>query len=132
MALYDARVEYALHPLLDRSLAPEGMAQSRYDLADLQRLPLFQGSERVRGSWLPARLPWPDDTPPKPAASHVCETHGVKLSAEAALRREPGGQSLDIGARMRTKRSPVRASAIPDLFLNCYAGRRAPARETGE
>lgn len=66
MALYGARVEYALHTLLNLSLAPAGTAPSARDLAEFQRLPvpftrklltelagagLIAGSEGMRGGW---------------------------------------------------------------------------------
>jgi len=70
MSLYGAKVEYALHTLLNLSLAPEGTAPSARDLAEFQRLPvafmrklltrlekagLIRGSEGVHGGWQLAR-----------------------------------------------------------------------------
>ena len=40
MPQYGARVEYALHTLLNLSLAPTGTAPSARDLADFQKLPV--------------------------------------------------------------------------------------------
>ena len=40
MPQYGARVEYALHTLLNLSLAPAGTAPSARDLADFQKLPI--------------------------------------------------------------------------------------------
>ena len=40
MAFYGAGVEYALHTLLNLTLAPAGTAPSARDLADFQCLPL--------------------------------------------------------------------------------------------
>jgi len=72
MAFYGARVEYALHTLLNLTFAPQGTAPSARDLADFQRLPvafmrklltqlekagLIEGSEGVRGGWKLARDP---------------------------------------------------------------------------
>ncbi|MSP50714.1 MAG: Rrf2 family transcriptional regulator [Alphaproteobacteria bacterium] len=66
MAFYGVRVEYALHTLLNLSLALESTAPSARDLADFQRLPLafmrklltrlekaglVAGTEGVRGGW---------------------------------------------------------------------------------
>lgn len=70
MAFYGAGVEYALHTLLNLSLAPAGTAPSARDLAEFQRLPLaymrklltqlekaglVRGSEGIRGGWQLAR-----------------------------------------------------------------------------
>ncbi len=72
MAYYGAGVEYALHTLLNLSLAPSATAPSARDLAEFQRLPLafmrklltqlekaglVSGSEGVRGGWKLARAP---------------------------------------------------------------------------
>jgi Rrf2 family protein len=72
MTFYGAKVEYALHTLLNLSLGPEGTAPSARDLADFQRLPLafvrkmltqlekaglIKGSEGVHGGWQLARDP---------------------------------------------------------------------------
>lgn len=72
MALYGARTEYALHTLLNLSLAPPGTAPSARDLAEFQRLPvpfmrklltqleksgLITASEGIRGGWRLARPP---------------------------------------------------------------------------
>ena len=72
MAFYTARVEYALHTLLNLSLAPAEQALSARELAEFQRLPvmfvrklltqlekagLVEGSEGVRGGWRLARDP---------------------------------------------------------------------------
>ncbi|MBM3547564.1 MAG: Rrf2 family transcriptional regulator [Alphaproteobacteria bacterium] len=72
MAFYGARVEYALHTLLNLTFAPGGTAPSARDLADFQRLPvafmrklltqlekagLIEGTEGVRGGWRLARDP---------------------------------------------------------------------------
>jgi Rrf2 family protein len=69
---YGARVEYALHTLLNLSLAPAGTAPSARDLADFQRLPLafmrklltqleksglVVAAEGVRGGWQLSRPP---------------------------------------------------------------------------
>jgi Rrf2 family protein len=69
MAYYGARVEYALHTLLNLKGAPAGTAPSARDLADFQRLPvafmrklltqlekagLVVGREGIGGGW---RLP---------------------------------------------------------------------------
>src|SRR5438874_2078162 len=66
MPQYGARVEYALHTLLNLSLPPAGTAPSARDLADFQKLPvafmrklltqleksgLIDGAEGVRGGW---------------------------------------------------------------------------------
>jgi len=66
MPHYGARAEYALHTLLNLSLAPEDTAPSATDLADFQKLPLalmrklltqleksglVVASEGVRGGW---------------------------------------------------------------------------------
>ena len=72
MAYYGAGVEYALHTLLNLSLAPSATVPSARDLAEFQRLPLafmrklltqleraglVSGSEGVRGGWKLARAP---------------------------------------------------------------------------
>jgi Rrf2 family protein len=72
MAFYGPRVEYALHTLLNLSLAPREVAPSARDLAEFQRLSitfmqklltrlekagLVVGSEGVRGGWHLARAP---------------------------------------------------------------------------
>ncbi len=72
MPLYGARVEYALHTLLNLSFAPEDTAPSARDLADFQKLPvafvrklltrleragLIVGGEGVRGGWRLRRPP---------------------------------------------------------------------------
>lgn len=72
MAFYGAGVEYALHTLLNLSLAPPDTAPSARDLADFQQLPLafmrklltqlekaglIEGTEGVRGGWRLARDP---------------------------------------------------------------------------
>ena len=72
MAHYGAGVEYALHTLLNLSLAPDETAPSARDLAAFQRLPLafmrklltqlekaglVEGSEGLRGGWKLAREP---------------------------------------------------------------------------
>jgi Rrf2 family protein len=72
MPMYGARVEYALHTLLNLSLAPPTSAPSARDLADFQRLPvafmrklltrlekagLVAGEEGVRGGWHLTRSP---------------------------------------------------------------------------
>jgi Rrf2 family protein len=72
MAMYGARVEYALHTLLNLSYAAPDTAPSARDLADFQRLSvsfmrklltelaqagLVEGSEGVRGGWRLARNP---------------------------------------------------------------------------
>jgi Rrf2 family protein len=72
VAFYTARVEYALHTLLNLSLAPAEQAPSARELAEFQRLPvmfvrklltqlekagLVEGSEGVRGGWRLARDP---------------------------------------------------------------------------
>ncbi len=72
MAFYGLRVEYALHTLLNLSLAPREIAPSARDLAEFQRLPvafmqklltqlekagLITGSEGMRGGWQLARAP---------------------------------------------------------------------------
>src|SRR2546423_1378094 len=66
MPQYGARVEYALHTLLNLSLAPTGTAPSARDLADFQKLPvafirklltqleksgLVVAAEGVHGGW---------------------------------------------------------------------------------
>ena len=66
MPQYGPRVEYALHTLLNLSLAPADTAPSARDLADFQKLPvafmrklltqlersgLIVGAEGVRGGW---------------------------------------------------------------------------------
>lgn len=66
MPQYGARLEYALHTLLNLSLAPPSTAPSARDLADFQKLPipfvrklltqlekagLVAGAEGVRGGW---------------------------------------------------------------------------------
>jgi Rrf2 family protein len=68
---YGARVEYALHTLLNLSFAPTGIAPSARDLAEFQRLPLafmrklltqleksglITGAEGIRGGWRLSRL----------------------------------------------------------------------------
>ena len=89
MAFYGAGVEYALHTLLNLSLAPAGTAPSARDLAEFQRLPLafmrklltqlekaglVRGSEGIRGGWQLAR-----------------ETNAITLleAAEAVQGRDP-------------------------------------------
>lgn len=72
MPYYGAGVEYALHTLLNLSLASAETAPSARDLAEFQRLPLafmrklltqlekaglVSGSEGVRGGWKLARAP---------------------------------------------------------------------------
>jgi Rrf2 family protein len=72
MAFYSARVEYALHTLLNLSFAPAGSAPSARDLADFQRLSvgfvqklltqlekagLVVASEGRSGGWQLARNP---------------------------------------------------------------------------
>jgi Rrf2 family protein len=72
MPMYGARVEYALHTLLNLSWAPATSAPSARDLADFQRLPvafmrklltrlekagLVAGEEGVRGGWHLTRSP---------------------------------------------------------------------------
>ena len=72
MALYGARVEYALHTLLNLSLAAAGTAPSARDLADFQKLPmafmrkllsqleksgLVVAAEGVHGGWRLSRPP---------------------------------------------------------------------------
>ena len=72
MPQYGARVEYALHTLLNLSLAPAGTAPSARDLADFQKLPvafmrklltqleksgLIAAAEGVKGGWRLARRP---------------------------------------------------------------------------
>jgi Rrf2 family protein len=72
MAFYTARVEYALHTLLNLSIAPSERAPSARELAEFQRLPvmfvrklltqlekaeLVEGAEGVRGGWRLARDP---------------------------------------------------------------------------
>jgi Rrf2 family protein len=69
---YGARVEYALHTLLNLSLAPAGTAPSARDLADFQKLPvafmrklltqlektgLVVSAEGVHGGWRLGRRP---------------------------------------------------------------------------
>jgi Rrf2 family protein len=68
---YGARVEYALHTLLNLSLAPAGTAPSARDLADFQKLPvafmrklltqleksgLIAAAEGVQGGWRLSRV----------------------------------------------------------------------------
>ena len=99
MAFYGAGVEYALHTLLNLSLAPIGTAPSARDLAEFQRLPvpfmrklltqlekagLIAGSEGVRGGWRLAR---------DPAEMTVLEI------AEAVQGREPLFDCREIRAR---------------------------------
>jgi len=70
LSYYGARVEYALHTLLNLSLAPAETAPSARDLAEFQKLPvpfmqklltrlekasLVVGTEGVRGGWQLAR-----------------------------------------------------------------------------
>ena len=70
MSQFGARVEYALHTLLNLSLAPAQTAPSARDLADFQKLPvpfmrklltqleksgLVVGAEGIRGGWRLAR-----------------------------------------------------------------------------
>lgn len=70
MSQFGARVEYALHTLLNLSLAPAETAPSARDLADFQKLPvpfmrklltqleksgLVVGAEGIRGGWQLAR-----------------------------------------------------------------------------
>jgi Rrf2 family protein len=70
--LYGARVEYALHSLLNLSLAPAGTHPSARDLAEFQKLPvpfmrklltqlegagLVEGSEGIGGGWRLRRSP---------------------------------------------------------------------------
>jgi Rrf2 family protein len=70
--LYGARVEYALHTLLNLSLAPTGTYPSARDLAEFQKLPvpfvrklltqlegagLVEGSEGIGGGWRLRRSP---------------------------------------------------------------------------
>jgi Rrf2 family protein len=72
MPLYGARVEYALHTLLNLSLAPAGTAPSARELAEFQKLPvafmrrlltqlekagLVSGEEGARGGWHLTRRP---------------------------------------------------------------------------
>ena len=72
MPQYGAGVEYALHTLLNLSLAPAGTAPSARDLADFQKLPLafmrklltqleksglVIAAEGVRGGWRLSRPP---------------------------------------------------------------------------
>ena len=72
MPQYGARVEYALHTLLNLSIAPEGTAPSARDLADFQKLPvafiqklltqleksgLIVAAEGIRGGWRLSRPP---------------------------------------------------------------------------
>ena len=72
MPYYSARVEYALHTLLNLSLAPSATAPSARELAEFQKLPvafmrrlltqlekagLVAGSEGVTGGWRLARRP---------------------------------------------------------------------------
>jgi len=69
---YGARVEYALHTLLNLSFAPAGTAPSARDLADFQKLPvafmrklltqleksgLIVAAEGVHGGWRLSRPP---------------------------------------------------------------------------
>lgn len=99
MAFYGAGVEYALHTLLNLSLAPNGTAPSARDLAEFQRLPLafmrklltelekaglVRGSEGVRGGWQLAR-----------------ETSAITLleAAEAVQGRDPLFECREIRAR---------------------------------
>jgi Rrf2 family protein len=72
MPLFGARVEYALHTLLNLSFAPAGTSPSARDLAEFQKLPapfmrklltqlegagLVEGSEGIRGGWRLRRPP---------------------------------------------------------------------------
>ena len=72
MALYGAKVEYALHTLLNLCMAPADAAPSARDLADFQRLPvpfvrkmltqlekagLVKGTTGIRGGWRLVRDP---------------------------------------------------------------------------
>ena len=72
MPQYGARVEYALHTLLNLSLAPAGTAPSARDLAEFQKLPvafvrklltqleksgLIVAAEGVHGGWRLGRPP---------------------------------------------------------------------------
>ncbi len=99
MAFYGAGVEYALHTLLNLSLAPSGTAPSARDLAEFQRLPLAfmrklltqlekaglaVGSEGIRGGWKLAR-----------------ETSKITLleAAEAVQGRDPLFECREIRAR---------------------------------
>lgn len=99
MAFYGARVEYALHTLLNLSFAPAGTAPSARDLAEFQRLPvafmrklltqlekagLVRGSEGVRGGWRLTR---------DPGAITALEV------AEAAQGRDPLFECRNIRAR---------------------------------
>jgi Rrf2 family protein len=99
MAYYSARVEYALHTLLNLSFAPAGAAPSARDLADFQRLPLafmrklltqlekaglIAGSEGLRGGWRLAR---------------AAATISVLEVADAAQGREPLFDCREIRAR---------------------------------
>lgn len=99
MAFYGAGVEYALHTLLNLSLAPTGTAPSARDLAEFQRLPLafmrklltqlekaglILGSEGVRGGWRLARAP---------------ETITLLEATEAVQGRDPLFECREIRAR---------------------------------
>lgn len=99
MPYFGARVEYALHTLLNLSLAPPETAPSARDLADFQKLPLpfmrklltqleksglVTAVEGVRGGWRLAR---------EPDAITVLEI------VEAAQGREPLFDCREIRAR---------------------------------
>src|SRR6184192_2201984 len=133
MPHYGARAEYALHTLLNLSLAPEDTAPSARDLADFQKLPLafmrklltqleksglVSAAEGVSGGWQLSRPP---------------EEISVLEIVDAAQGKDPLFECREIRARcaLWPDDAPPRAarSGVCEIHAVMLAGERAMRAE---
>jgi len=118
MAFHDPRGEYALHTLLNLSLAPNQVAPGAL---------LFGcGGVHVRCALCA------DGAAPPAATSGVGSVHAVMLAAERAMRDELAADPLgDTAIQLRSKVSAGGTAAIPRWFATRYQARRTSDASSG-